>query len=387
MRPLAAAAVKLILAALFVFAGAAVVGIAAAELGLTGSFARMLPVFLAWVGVVWVAMRLFREREDGPRPEDRVRALRGHLAHGELRPDPALDLHLAWAPTGRDRLDAYEIERREATGMRPWVRGFVIAMGAIWLAASALFAAAAVQDPPRDPRPWIGALIPLLAGGGILWLFVVRPIRARRALRGAGAASSGVSLHATARGLAITRPGGGTAERRWSEVSLFRATRRTVHLGLAYEDAIVVPRAAFADDAERARFLDLVATRLAQEELLDEAEEPEHPLLAARDGEHAAGPWTLGELRLQPVGADACIDLTLRRGAAERRLRLLRPLQIEVDLEELRSASPAIRILSLPRRAFDGVGVRVVDEELRGRIHLLAEDVVELGASPVRPTP
>jgi hypothetical protein len=365
---------RLLLAGLFVFvcivaalaAVEATVGMEDSPPWLVGPLCLGLSVALAY----W----LFRERSAGP--ADRLRALRDELARGaRLEPDPALDFRFDFVSTHGDLMDAEAALRRERTGMRGWVRGLALLWAAMLLVPATLaVTVGAVRGNWPQGGAAMGVLVCLVYGGGAVWCLAVRPMLHRRAIRRATAAAQELSLRFTPRGIDCVVAGVGRVRRLWSELGLCLPSRKGVLL--AFPDVNNwLPARVFADAAERKRFDACVAHRLAQEAVRLEREPVEHPILAE------AGSYVISGVSHE-AGSDH-LDLSLRRGTEERRLRFLRPARAFWD-DELESGV-GVLIYLLPHPELDGLVVRAIDAESLGCLEVWAEDVVDLG--PDAPPP
>ena len=162
---------RLILAALFVFVGllvfANLAGTFEEEFARASTPVVAAVVFAYGSAVLWLAFRLFGDRAPARAArERRANARREASSEAGLRPDPDFRYALEITTTRRDLLDAHAAVRRDVTGLRPWVRGLVIAMGALWLTAFASW----VMTEGVGGAGWVW----LLLGGGVFWFFVVR---------------------------------------------------------------------------------------------------------------------------------------------------------------------------------------------------------------------
>jgi hypothetical protein len=159
-----------------------------------------------------------------------------------------------------------------------------------------------------------------------------------------------------------------------------------------------LPRRAFASPSERGRFVETVVERMAQEELRSEAQPVAHPILPDASEYRVVRAYaSAGPLPSQPF-----VDLTLRRGEDERRLRFLRVTDLELEEEAVRKRAVRVGILAAPFPELGGPAVHVLevreDEELEREdeedddldlfpsVMFDAEEVVDLDAA-VPPTP
>jgi hypothetical protein len=368
---------KLILAGLLVFVAMMV---AVGVLGALGALENGSP-WPPWLGALVVmgvaglvaalAQRFLREKE-GPRADHFTRSVRKAVAGGtQLEPDPELDFRFEFVSTHGDLMNAFRALRREQTGMRGWVRGLVILMGALWLGSFA----AIVTFAPRA-RAGVAPIAWLLFGSFVVWLFVVRPMRRRRAIRRNHVAAQPLALHFAPRFVECDVAGVGKFRRRWLDLqALVSAPKGVV---LVFRDGLHwLPRRVFANAAERQRFEAKVSTRIAQESVRLENPAPEHPILQGGTSYAVVG------VSPDPDERDpaAFLDVTLRRNDVQRRLRFVRPAQIHVDREALARAPVGLRILAPPHAALDGLRVLAVDSDGMGHLILWAEDVVELDAA------
>jgi hypothetical protein len=373
--------VKLLLAGLLTFAGLFVgLYVADATVGLEGTSPWLVvPVILVtcalFGGLAW---RLLQERGAASlerRIAAHLPALRRADACGlAFEPGPALDFRFAFVGTREDLLRAERVFRRERTGLRGWVRGLVIGMGLLWLSGFALVGLPEL----RHGRIGVGPLMWLALGATILWTLVVRPARVRRDLRRRTPATQELELHFTSRAIEVVAAGVGRSERAWGDLLQCHSTPKGVLF--AFADALHwLPARVLADPAERQRFEDSLAARIARQvvrlEPLWLAGKPweAHPLLAQ------GGPHRLAGLRREPAGgAERSIELTLRGPEGERRLRLHRPLVVRLDEALLEAGNVTVQILRVPHPEVDGLSVLVVDPAGTERLELYAEELEEL---------
>lgn len=362
---------RLILAALFVIVGIpALLGAVDAAGLLEGH--PWLGV-IAFLVVVTIAWWIFRVRPEHSSVEGQVRELRRAVAGGaRLVPDPELDFRFEFVSTHGDLLDGERAVRRERTGMRGWVRGLVILMGLAWLGGFA-----AVVTLEHGTKLGVAPVAWLLLGSFVVWTFVVRPLRARRAIERDNVAAQPLVLHFTPRFVEVEAAGVGKLRRRWARVEASCSTRKGIVF--VFDDTLSwLPARVFASETERARFEAKVATRLAQERLRVATPPTDHPILPD------ASSCVIETVGPEPDEDDPerFLDVTLRRGETRRRLRFVR-VDAAVNHEALARTPTAVALLALPHPELDGLSVLAVDLERAGHLLLVAEDVVDLDASPV----
>ncbi len=309
-----------------------------------------------------LAQRLLVKQDPGTGIEQQVGPQRLQAdPHGALEPC-SLSYRFDFVSTHRDLLDAHEALRRERTGMRPWVRGLVIGVGLLWLAG---FFLALGSDPTGHPY-WVW----LALGGAVLWFFVVRPVRQRRAIRRENVPAQPLSVAFTALGIEVEVAARGSWESFWRSTDLFLPKRAGIAMAFGGGPVLWLPARVFGGERQRERFVSDVERRIAQE-IARSIQSTEHPILAE--------PWTYAITEIQR-GEDL-VDVTLRRAADVRRLRFLRPASVTIDERALERPTSGIEIRALPHPEIDGIGVCVDSREgMEGVLVLLAADVIDLEA-------
>jgi hypothetical protein len=378
--------VKLFLAGLFVFVGLAAGALGLEALGVLETRGPLVGLLMAIVFAVVLALAwwIFREKSPDPRPLERERAIRKSVAAGErLRVDPRLDFRFDFVNTHQDLLDAERALRRERTGIRGWVAACMVLLGLLWLAA---FADYLVRDLPAG-RVGFAPFAWLLMGSLVIWFFALRPWLARRALRRSNAPAQHLMLRVSQSGLEGEVTGLGAIHRDWFVFNEIVPTPKGVLL-VVLNEWHWIPRRAFASDAERERFVETVVERMAQEMLRSEEQPKPHSILPD------ATECTLADVRshwpANPAGS--FIELTLRRGASEKRLRFLRPTDVELDAEAIRRGAARVQILALPFPELGGPSVTVFelreeeeweedDDSGFPRVGFYADDVIDLDAA------
>lgn len=157
----------------------------------------------------------------------------------------------------QDLLDAYEAELRSSTGMRPWIRVFMVVWGVMALVGSAAMVWAGWKVRYRW-QPLVG----LLFGTVLVWVYGIRPFLTRRRICARNVAAQSVTLEFVESGLQIESPNGERVNRRWDEVALIESA--DFGFTLSYWDGTmnVLPRRVFQSDAERQAFHEFVSSRI-----------------------------------------------------------------------------------------------------------------------------
>ena len=163
--------------------------------------------------------------------------------------------------TARDALDAYDALRTTQTRMRPFFR-FLMAMYGLFFFVG--FAAAATN--PIGVR-WWQWVIWLAMGGGITWLYVVKPAVIRRRLR--KATNQPIWVEISDNGISARVGSEESVHRYWGEFTGIIAVKKGLALGFRDGTISWLPQRAMAHLASREELESYVKSKLPQEDTSD----------------------------------------------------------------------------------------------------------------------
>ena len=167
---------------------------------------------------------------------------------------------LRFTNTHKDLVDGFDADLTARTGMRPWVRGAVIAVGLAWLlGVVAVFA----FDLPVDH--WWRPIVWFVLAALILTQLLIKPQLARRRIGRANAPSQDVHLNVSDSGIDVMVAGIEPQHLSWFELDHVNDRVNGIALAFGNGHAHWIPNRAFSGPEERATFLNFVVARIPAE--------------------------------------------------------------------------------------------------------------------------
>ena len=121
-------------------------------------------------------------------------------------------MQFSFISTAADLLDAFDAYTQHRTGMRPWIRYLVVALGLFWLLSFAL-----VLIYGLGSARWWHPVIWLFLGLAASWLFGLKPILVRRSIARQSAPEQKLDIQFSEDGATIYAHGTGEFQRTWAD--------------------------------------------------------------------------------------------------------------------------------------------------------------------------
>jgi len=171
------------------------------------------------------------------------------------------DFHFEFTGTAQDLLDAERALLRERTGMRPFYRWCVLAMGFAWVGSAAASALGVFETEPR----WL-PIVWLVIGSAVLYWLLVKPLSVRHEIRQNQPESVPVAIDFTRDSIAITINESESFTRPWIEVA--GVVQAEPGILLIFGDGVVniLPNRVFDDPVQRAELIQFAMKQTSEAE-------------------------------------------------------------------------------------------------------------------------
>lgn len=130
----------------------------------------------------------------------------------------AKEMTFSFISTRSDLLDAFDAAIQNRTGMRPWIRYAVVAVGLLWLSGFAL-----VLVYGWGSAKWWQPIAWLVLGLAITWFLGLKPILGRRAIAQQSIPEQKLDILFSENGVTVSAYGAEEHQRNWEDfIGLYR---------------------------------------------------------------------------------------------------------------------------------------------------------------------